>query len=127
VRSRSARPGRRERARTVRRSAGKRLPPPPWYRRGPVKKRKSPGEPAASRPSTPFNNPFAALGRPEPPSTPSPSPAPTPAAAAPAPVAPAEAPPARAVIRYQRKGRGGKEVTVVEQLGLPPARLQAWL
>ena len=27
-------------------------------------------------------------------------------------------PPAKAVVRMERKGRGGKEVTVVEQLGL---------
>ena len=35
-------------------------------------------------------------------------------------------PPARAVLRYERKGRGGKEVTLVEQLGLPAAELDAW-
>src|SRR4051794_22913793 len=35
--------------------------------------------------------------------------------------------PARAVVRMERKGRGGKEVTVVEQLGLRPAELEAWL
>jgi translation initiation factor 1 len=34
--------------------------------------------------------------------------------------------PARAVVRYERKGRGGKEATVVEQLGLAPAELDAW-
>jgi len=32
--------------------------------------------------------------------------------------------PARAVVRMERKGRGGKEVTVVEQLELKPAALQ---
>jgi translation initiation factor 1 len=35
--------------------------------------------------------------------------------------------PARAVVRMERKGRGGKEVTVVEQLDLKPAQLEAWL
>jgi translation initiation factor 1 len=35
--------------------------------------------------------------------------------------------PARAVVRMERKGRGGKEVTVVEQLELKPAEREAWL
>ena len=35
--------------------------------------------------------------------------------------------PARAVVRMERKGRGGKEVTVVEQLGLRPKDLETWL
>src|SRR5690349_20789812 len=35
--------------------------------------------------------------------------------------------PARAVVRMERKGRGGKEVTVVERLELGPAELEAWL
>lgn len=35
--------------------------------------------------------------------------------------------PARAVVRYERKGRGGKEVTLVEQLELPDRELQHWL
>jgi len=35
-------------------------------------------------------------------------------------------PPARAVVRLERKGRGGKEVTVVEKLGLKPAQLELW-
>ena len=34
---------------------------------------------------------------------------------------------ARAVVRMERKGRGGKEATLVEKLGLPPATLGAWL
>jgi translation initiation factor 1 len=45
-----------------------------------------------------------------------------PAASATAPVAPA-----RAVVRIERKGRGGKEATVVEQLGLSADALAAWL
>ena len=35
--------------------------------------------------------------------------------------------PARAVVRREKKGRGGKEVTVVEQLGLNPRDLEVWL
>src|SRR5687768_15615964 len=35
--------------------------------------------------------------------------------------------PARAVVRMERTGRSGKEATVVEQLGLAPAELDAWL
>jgi translation initiation factor 1 len=34
--------------------------------------------------------------------------------------------PARAVVRMERKGRGGKEVTVVDKLGLKPADLETW-
>ncbi|MCA9666427.1 MAG: translation initiation factor [Myxococcales bacterium] len=37
------------------------------------------------------------------------------------------APPARAVLRYERKGHGGKEVTLVEQLGLAEGELERWL
>jgi translation initiation factor 1 len=45
----------------------------------------------------------------------------------PAPIAPAgPRPPARAVVRMERKGRGGKEVTIVDKLGLEPAELEAW-
>jgi translation initiation factor 1 len=35
--------------------------------------------------------------------------------------------PARAVVRMERKGRGGKEVTLVEQLDLPEKELGEWL
>jgi translation initiation factor 1 len=35
--------------------------------------------------------------------------------------------PARAVVRMERSGRGGKEVTVVEQLGLSESQLVEWL
>ena len=34
--------------------------------------------------------------------------------------------PARAVVRLERKQRGGKEVTVVDKLALPPAELERW-
>lgn len=82
------------------------------------KKDKKP-EPAA--PAAPFHNPFAALAgkREELPSRLVPEPAPE--------KAEERKGPARAVVRMERKGRGGKEVTVVEQLGLPPAQLEAWL
>ena len=39
---------------------------------------------------------------------------------------PAPAVPPRAVIRLERKGRSGKEVTVVEQLGLTAQQLARW-
>lgn len=35
-------------------------------------------------------------------------------------------PPAWAVVRMERKGRGGKEATVIEKLGLVPAQLELW-
>jgi translation initiation factor 1 len=47
--------------------------------------------------------------------------------AGPAPQAPKAKGPARAVVRMERKGRGGKEVTVIEQLELKPADLEVWL
>jgi translation initiation factor 1 len=47
-----------------------------------------------------------------------------PAPAAPPPPAPTG--PARAVVRYERKGRAGKEVTLVEKLELPAADLETW-
>ena len=48
-----------------------------------------------------------------------------------APVPPAATPPkptgpARAVVRYERKGRGGKEATVIEKLALAPEVLALW-
>lgn len=46
------------------------------------------------------------------------------AAAAPAP--PEKKGPARAVVRLERKGRGGKEATIIEKLELPPKELEAW-
>ena len=35
-------------------------------------------------------------------------------------------PPARAVVRMERKARAGKEVTVVEKLGLSAGELETW-
>lgn len=42
------------------------------------------------------------------------------------PVAPRPGP-ARAVVRLERKGRGGKEATVIEKLELSSRELTAWL
>lgn len=73
----------------------------------------------------PLSNPFAALA------------ALRPVDAAPAAAAPAAAPatklaadpklPARAVVSVERKGRGGKTVTLVTHLGLSNDALDAWV
>lgn len=70
----------------------------------------------------PFHNPFAALGHLR-------GDAPLPEAAAPTspPEASRTAAPGRAVVRIERAGRGGREVTVVEHLALPGAELAAWV
>jgi translation initiation factor 1 len=34
--------------------------------------------------------------------------------------------PARAVVRLEKKGRRGKEATIIEKLELPPKELEAW-
>jgi translation initiation factor 1 len=82
--------------------------------------------PPPAQPPGPFNAALAGLASKlgEVPRLPAPPPAvePTPAAK------PAgRPPPARAVVRMERAGRGGKTVTVVEKLGLPPRDLEAWL
>lgn len=76
----------------------------------------------------PFHNPFGALGerygvKPDEsaPATPAP-PAPAPEAVK----AGGRSIP-RAVVRIERTGRGGKEVTVVEQLDLQPTERDRWL
>lgn len=69
---------------------------------------------------SPFEDLRRQLGLPESVATPDPEPE------APAPPIDAAAP-SRAVVRYERSGRGGKEVTVVEQLGLSPSDLIVWL
>ncbi|MCK5798489.1 MAG: translation initiation factor [Deltaproteobacteria bacterium] len=58
---------------------------------------------------TPFHNPFEALG------------------ASRLRRGAQRSPPARAVVRLQRKGRAGKEVTVVEKLGLEISEAEGWL
>jgi len=74
-------------------------------------------------PVRPFHDAFAKLRERLPDGAHVPAVAPVP------PVAPAAAAsaPARAVVRIERKGRGGKEATVVEQLALPADALAAWL
>jgi translation initiation factor 1 len=91
------------------------------------KKSRPPGDGRSSSdaiPRDPASSPFAALAGLREQLPPGPAEAARPSEAA----APEEAArgPARAVVRYERKGRGGKEATVVEQLGLSPADLEAW-
>lgn len=71
-------------------------------------------------PDGPFNNPFGALK-----DTAGALP-PGPPAKAPPPEASVPKGPARAVVRLEKKGRRGKQVTVVEQLGLSPSVLAEW-
>jgi len=76
---------------------------------------------------TPFHNPFAQLKqlRGDRPAESAPAP-PTPPA--PEPVRRSAGPSIpRAVVRLERSGRGGKEVTVIEQLVLDDAGRQMWL
>jgi translation initiation factor 1 len=74
-------------------------------------------------PGGPFNAGLAGLAARRgsvPPAPPAPAPSPE--------VKPAgRPPPARAVVRMERAGRGGKTVTVVERLDLPARDLEAWL
>jgi len=78
----------------------------------------------APAPPAPFHAPFAGLaaklGLPAAPRT-----DPGPAAGGSAPTV--KSAPARAVVRLEKKGRGGKAVTVVEKLGLAPRDLETWL
>jgi translation initiation factor 1 len=67
-------------------------------------------------PKKPFNNPFGALqglkgSLPAQPSRPEKE----------------QKGPAKAVVRMERVGRGGKEVTVIEQLELPVSQREEWL
>lgn len=82
--------------------------------------------PPVDAPAGAFNDAFSRLRErlPEGYTPPAPAPA-SPAAPGPGAPAPADAP-ARAVVRLERKGRGGKEATVVEKLALPPPKLAAW-
>ena len=83
-------------------------------------KKRSAAPPPA--PPAPFHDPFARLRERLPAGWEPPAPAPPAPAARPEPSAPA-----RAVVRLERKGRGGKEATVVEKLGLAPDPLARWL
>ncbi len=93
------------------------------------KKSKAPATPAPAA-QGPFNAAFAGLagrlGAPPPAPAAAPAPAP-PTVAAPPPLPQPKPGPARAVVRMERSGRGGKVVTVVEKLGLRPRELEAWL
>jgi translation initiation factor 1 len=80
---------------------------------------KKPQVPTDSPPAL-THNPFEKLRVP----APAPVKAP-PSLAAPAPKGPPL--PARAVIRYERAGRGGKEVTIIEQLALRDRDLESYL
>ena len=73
----------------------------------------------------PFNSPFAALA-PLRGTLPEPAPA-KPVTPAAKPLPPGVKSIARAVVRMERSGRGGKEVTVVEQLTLSPSEREKWL
>lgn len=71
---------------------------------------------SADEPKKPFNNPFGALqglkdGLPSQPAKP----------------AKEAKGPAKAVVRMERVGRGGKEVTMIEQLELPVNQREEWL
>lgn len=86
--------------------------------------------PSAPPPATPARDTTA-------PSPPGASARPSAPAVAPAAQAPTHAPaattpaagkgPARAVVRMERKGRGGKEVTIIDKLELAPAAREQWL
>ena len=72
----------------------------------------------------PFHSPFEALRalRDQMPDVPAPEPPPAPAAR---PTRDQRV--GRAVVRLERTGRGGKEVTVVDHLGLRARELETWL
>ena len=67
------------------------------------------------------HNPFAALAARKDALPPGSAPIPPKA------TAPKEKPMRRVVLRVERKGHGGKEMTRIEKLELPAATLQAWL
>lgn len=75
----------------------------------------------------PFHNPFASLARlrGDMPATAPNDPPPVPAAVTDDPPRGKSVP--RAVVRLERSGRGGKEVTVVDHLDLPVPELDRWL
>ncbi|GAC1552954.1 MAG: hypothetical protein NVS2B9_18120 [Myxococcales bacterium] len=78
------------------------------------------------RDEPPPNNPFGALAGLRPGLPAAPADGAPPGVGSPT-AAPPPRGPARAVVWMERKGRGGKEVTAVEQLGLRPAELESWL
>jgi translation initiation factor 1 len=80
--------------------------------------RKKPSPPS-QRSERPFHEPFAGLA-----GLRGALPA---AGSVPMPESAASTAPRRAVVRYERKGRGGKEATVIEQLQLSEAERASWL
>src|SRR6185436_17444199 len=82
------------------------VPPPPGAMLGAAMSRPRNAPPA---PPAPANNPFGKLASLRDQLPEGEAPKPTPAAKTPA-------GPARAVVRIERKGRGGKEATIVEKL-----------
>jgi len=77
----------------------------------------------------PKGNPFAGLAglRDQLPAGPAPARATMPREGnAPAGASAAPKAPARAVVRLERKGRAGKETTIVEHLDVPAAELEGW-
>lgn len=81
---------------------------------------------APDAPARPFHDPFAKL-RERLPEGWTPPASPPAGDAAPRPGTKGGEGPARAVVRIERKGRGGKEATLVEKLDLPSPALAAWL
>jgi translation initiation factor 1 len=79
--------------------------------------------PLAPQASSPFNNPFAGLTGVSAPQVPEAPPPEAPPAAVERPDDLSDVP--RATVRRERKGRGGKTVTLVQHLGLPAERLAA--
>jgi translation initiation factor 1 len=78
-------------------------------------------KPVTAMPSTgPINTPFSALAALRDSLPPDPAPGSSPAVA----VRPKG--PARAVVRLEKKGRGGKEATYIEKLELNPKELELW-
>lgn len=71
----------------------------------------------------PFHNPFGALSQLRDSLPARELPTPTPAASP----KKTDKGVARAVVRMERSGRGGKEVTVIEHLGLPPLEREKWV
>lgn len=71
-----------------------------------------------------FNNPFAAALKAHPAASGGSKPATPEAPAGETKRVPA---PAKAVVRMERKGHGGKEVTVIDQLGLNERDLERWM
>jgi translation initiation factor 1 len=87
------------------------------------KKRGAAAEPAGDVPAAPFNNPFGGLGTLKAPSMPEivePPVAVAPSSTAPSPVA---AYAGKLVVRRERKGHGGKTVTLLQGVAMPPGEL----